>query len=69
MVSPRFEELWMAGAGNTIFHWKDAIGILLFLFCFLLQLDPVFLVVYNHNFLLFVHIALQAIIKINIQII
>ena len=25
-----FEELWIADARNTIFHWKDAIGILFF---------------------------------------
>ena len=59
-----FEELWIADAGNTIFHWKDVIGILFFLF--LLQLDPVLLVVYTHNFLPSVHIVFQAIIMINI---
>ena len=58
----------MADARNTIFHRKDAKGILFFIL-FLLQLDPVFLVACTHNFLPSVHIALQTAIKINIQVI
>ena len=57
----------MADARNTIFHRKDAKGILFFIL-FLLQLDPVFLVVYTHNFLPSVHIASETTIKINIQV-
>ena len=69
MVSPRFSRSMDGGCWEYNFllercHWYFVLLILL-----LLQLDPVFLVVYTHNFLPSVHMALQTIIKIIIQVI